>query len=1039
VKRFSLPFGAALLFVINGFSAASAQDYNVLTQHNDIYRSGVYSGETILHPTNVNAKSFGKIFARRVLGQIWGQPLYVRGVPVNGQLHNVVYVATSENWVYGFDADDRTPDEQTKPLKQVFFGAPVSISQGFPTIWPSNGISSTPAIDLGSPPDPSKGTLYVVAKLSQDNKFHIFGLDLSTLTIRPNAQGQSTGVIVGGAAPGQNKRGSTTIYFDEDKDHLNRPALLISENHLVIAFGSGPGDESDGPVYHGWVMSYSLPDLVQTGIFVTTPTTDTAMGAIWQAGNGPAADDQGNVYVMTGNGHFQSTKGLLPDLADSFVKLENKDGKLPLVDWYTPRSRDVLEACDLDLGASGPAIIQDSGKVLGAGKSGILYVLDKDSMGRDPPFDLPKEAGAWNGTPDCKVGQCFRVAENVHGQPDSKQACNMIGFPFQGNGWNNSNWNDVLNSYPHVHGSPVVWKMGSKNFNLYVWPEEDYLKAYHFDGRTFLETPVGSSAPLNAAMMSMPGGILSLSWDGTNTNSGVIWASRPNPNLQDLVGGPFVDTFAGLNQQHFAYRDKDGAIWDSWYNDDNQSWNLQKINLCAAPCNAENGLTTGPQAVTGPFVNTFVGLAQQHFAYRDKDGVVWDSWYNNHNQSWNLQQINLKRNNRNAVTDGNAAVDGPFGNTFVGLAQQHFAYRDKDGVIWDSWYNDQNQSWNLQQINLKRNNPNAVTAGPQAVAGPFVDTFAGLNQQHFAYRDKDGAIWDSWYNDHNQSWNLQQINLKRNNRNAVTDGNAAVAGPFVNTFVGLAQQHFAYRDKDGVIWDSWYNDHNQSWNLQQINLGGVTAGPQAVAGPFVDTFAGLNQQHFAYRDKDGAIWDSWYNDDNQSWNLQKINFCAAPCNAENGLTTGPQAVTGPFVNTFVGLAQQHFAYRDKDGVIWDSWYNNHNQSWNLQQINTSYCMYSPADHQDLTPNAAPCNAINKIVHGYLQAFDATPGLRGHLTELWNSEDNPNDRVEWFAKDSPPTIADGKVFVAEFPAKPSNSDWNANNAFGRLIMYGLRGD
>jgi hypothetical protein len=470
------------------------------------------------------------------------------------------------------------------------------------------------------------------------------------------------------------------------------------------------------------------------------------MGAIWQAGNGPAADDQGNVYVMTGNGHFQSTKGLLPDLADSFVKLENKDGKLPLVDWYTPRSRDVLEACDLDLGASGPAIIQDSGKVLGAGKSGILYVLDKDSMGRDPPFDLPKEAGAWNGTPDCKVGQCFRVAENVHGQPDSKQACNMIGFPFQGNGWNNSNWNDVLNSYPHVHGSPVVWKMGSKNFNLYVWPEEDYLKAYHFDGRTFLETPVGSSAPLNAAMMSMPGGILSLSWDGTNTNSGVIWASRPNPNLQDLVGGPFVDTFAGLNQQHFAYRDKDGAIWDSWYNDDNQSWNLQKINLCAAPCNAENGLTTGPQAVTGPFVNTFVGLAQQHFAYRDKDGVIWDSWYNNHNQSWNLQQIN-----------------------------------------------------------------------------------------------------------------------------------------------------------------------------------------------------------------------------------------------------------------------------------------------------TSYCMYSPADHQDLTPNAAPCNAINKIVHGYLQAFDATPGLRGHLTELWNSEDNPNDRVEWFAKDSPPTIADGKVFVAEFPAKPSNSDWNANNAFGRLIMYGLRGD
>ena len=91
---------------------------------------------------------------------------------------------------------------------------------------------------------------------------------------------------------------------------------------------------------------------------------------------------------------------------------------------------------------------------------------------------------------------------------------------------------------------------------------------------------------------------------------------------------------------------------------------------------------------------------------------------------------------------------------------------------------------------------------------------------------------------------------------------------------------------------------------------------------------------------------------------------------------------------------------------------------------------------DLSPDDAPCNAINKIVHGYLQAFDATPRPNGELTELWNSEDNSNDRVEWFAKESPPTIADGKVFVAEFPAKPEKNYWNAPNAFGRLIMYSL---
>jgi hypothetical protein len=96
-----------------------------------------------------------------------------------------------------------------------------------------------------------------------------------------------------------------------------------------------------------------------------------------------------------------------------------------------------------------------------------------------------------------------------------------------------------------------------------------------------------------------------------------------------------------------------------------------------------------------------------------------------------------------------------------------------------------------------------------------------------------------------------------------------------------------------------------------------------------------------------------------------------------------------------------------------------------------------ASMSDLTPNDASCNAINKIVHGYLQAFDATPGPDGRLRPLWNSEQDPNDAVEWFAKESPPTIADGKMFVAEFPPKPNDDYWNAANAFGRLIVYSLR--
>ena len=46
-----------------------------------------------------------------------------------------------------------------------------------------------------------------------------------------------------------------------------------------------------------------------------------------------------------------------------------------------------------------------------------------------------------------------------------------------------------------------------------------------------------------------------------------------------------------------------------------------------------------------------------------------------------------------------------------------------------------------------------------------------------------------------------------------------------------------------------------SWNLQQINAGGLTNGPPGGA-PFASVF---NQQwHVTYADKFGTIWDSWY-------------------------------------------------------------------------------------------------------------------------------------------------------------------------------------
>jgi len=167
-------------------------------------------------------------------------------------------------------------------------------------------------------------------------------------------------------------------------------------------------------------------------------------------------------------------------------------------------------------------------------------------------------------------------------------------------------------------------------------------------------------------------------------------------------------------------------------------------------------------------------------------------------------------------------------------------------------------------------------------------------------------VWDAWYDGGSNSWNLQQINA-----GGLTNGPAAVGGPFVSVFG--QQQHFAYPDTAGIIWDSWYDGGSNSWNLQQINAGGLTNGPAAVGGPFVSVFG--QQQHFAYLDSAQIIWDAWYDGGDNSWNLQQVNVGSF---TNGGVTTGPSAISGPFV--WVYSQQQHFTYRDNGGAIWDAWY-----------------------------------------------------------------------------------------------------------------------
>ncbi len=455
------------------FNFTARAQKSVLTQHNDLGRTGWYSEETVLNRKNVKRGSFGKIFSRTVDDQIYAQPLVILNLnlPAKGN-KNLVFVATVNNTVYAFDADSAsvedpywkvnlTPANSRPPTHQDMTGA---CGGNYNDFSGKMGIVGTPVIDSAT------NTLYVVARSlnTQTNLYyqHLHALDITTGSERAGSPKLITAQVDGTADENVNGK----VIFNPQKQN-QRPGLLLLNGIVYIAWAS----HCDWQPYHGWMIGYDKATLEQKIVYNTTP--DGGLGGIWMSGSAPSADEAGNIYAAVGNGTVgkNGNPADVRNRSESALKLTPQGNTLTVSSYFSPSNIDHLEAYDLDFGVTQMLLIPETNRVVTSAKDGKIYLLDRDNMG---------------------------------------------GF--------NTNTNNViqtitLGAQATLRSSYTYYRGAAKEF-MYSWSENDLLTAFAYNriGSKFDDNPVksGVAGPTGAS-----GAFLSVSSKGNIDSTAILWAT----------------------------------------------------------------------------------------------------------------------------------------------------------------------------------------------------------------------------------------------------------------------------------------------------------------------------------------------------------------------------------------------------------------------------------------------------------------------------------------------------------------------------------
>lgn len=488
----------------------------VLTQRNDVSRSGA-SVRARVTAANV-AQKWSWLATLGVDGSVFAQPLYVpRLATSDGKTRNVVFVATSHNHVYGFDADtyERLWDnvgphwddgDDTDPAL-----APGGQRAGCTYCAPGGiGILGTPVIDGATNVMYVSYRSLVPGQGARQGRQWIRRIDVRS------------GHTIGDDHPVVLEAGMTRTPSNDTTPWdaglvRQRTSLLLDHGTLYIGFAMRC--EELWSDYHGWLLAYDVTGGAPRGIAALDTAPTSRGGGIWQASSGPAADAQGRVYFMTGNNMKETfVPPSSSEISGSFVRARvTRDGapRFVVEDTFTPYRAAWQQGTDMDLGSSGPVLLPSMNRVVGGGKEGVLYVLDQNHLGG---FDQRCDPTTRTLSHAQKVA-CGLEDDGAAHFDDPGADTVVQKLESVHNHWRSPTMNDWF-QWPHIHGTPVAASVGGVE-RLYVWAEKDQLRSFVFDGTRFVDGPTGGTF---APDRGMPGGMLTLSTD-LGASSGIVWGS----------------------------------------------------------------------------------------------------------------------------------------------------------------------------------------------------------------------------------------------------------------------------------------------------------------------------------------------------------------------------------------------------------------------------------------------------------------------------------------------------------------------------------